>query len=73
MMVVPDINGLFLPIAQSLLFVKYSDSKNIIDGLLDKLANMFATNKVDECAYGAALEAANLALEGTPGIPWPLL
>ena len=67
MLVVPDINNLFLPLSQSKLFVKYSECTGIIDNLLDKLPLMFGQSKVNECAGGAALEAAAVALEGTAG------
>lgn len=37
MMVVSDVNNVFVPLDEQVIFVKYKESKNVIDSLLDKI------------------------------------
>jgi protein transport protein SEC24 len=62
MMVIPDLNDVFLPLAQEVVFVKYSESKAIIDGLLQKLPSMFQNTKISESSFAAAMQAGEMAL-----------
>ena len=62
MLVVPDIDSVFLPLSEEVIFVKYSDCKSNIDTLLDKLPQMFANSKVNDSSFGSAIEAATIAM-----------
>lgn len=62
MMVVSDIEDVFLPIAQEVIFRKYSESQAVINTLLEKLPTMFQRTQITESALGAALKCASLAL-----------
>lgn len=67
--VVTDIYDAFLPIANGL-FVKPQDSQRVIDDTLRKITNYIATEKfshVVQVCYGAALQAAKLALDTITG------
>jgi protein transport protein SEC24 len=66
MMVMSDIEDAFVPIDEGL-FVDPQEARNIIEDLLDRIDVLFAENKVAEPAFGAALEAAYKALEGSGG------
>eukprot|EP01117_Protostelium_nocturnum_P012070 TRINITY_DN441_c0_g1_i2.p1 TRINITY_DN441_c0_g1~~TRINITY_DN441_c0_g1_i2.p1 ORF type:complete len:875 (-),score=232.15 TRINITY_DN441_c0_g1_i2:40-2664(-) len=67
MMVIPDLNDIFLPIAQEVAFVKYSENKELVDALLQKLPTMFQNTKITEAAVGAAILAAEQALKSNGG------
>jgi len=67
MMVVPDIHDVFLPLAPEVAFVRYRDSKEIIDSLLQKLPSMFQNTKVTEAAFAAAVQAGMQALKPIGG------
>lgn len=57
MLVVPDIENVFIPLADDLL-VNLGESRRIVDALLDKLPTMFAHTQQVESAFGPALKAA---------------
>lgn len=57
MLVVSDITDLFLPIPDELL-VNLSDSRIVVEKLLDTLPEMFASTRNVESAMGPAVEAA---------------
>ena len=57
MLVVSDITDLFLPIPDELL-VNLSDSRSVVEALLDSLPEMFANTRNVESAMGPAVEAA---------------
>ena len=57
MLVVPDINELFLPVPDELL-VNLHESRPLIDKLLTSLPDMFAGTRAMEICLGPALEAA---------------
>jgi protein transport protein SEC24 len=57
MMVVSDLNDVFLPVPEDLL-VNLSESKSIVNQLLDALPEMFKANACQDAAVGAALTAA---------------
>jgi hypothetical protein len=64
MMVVPDVHGMFVPVSEDIILVRYSDPRNkaVIDALLDKLPSIFQNTKVQEAALGPAIQAAALTL-----------
>lgn len=62
MMVVADIEEVFLPIAQEVIFAKYSESSAVIDSLLEKLPTMFQRSSINDSALGAALLVSSMAL-----------
>lgn len=57
MLVVSDITDLFLPIPDELL-VNLSDSRSVVEALLDSLPEMFSNTRNVESAMGPAVEAA---------------
>ncbi|KAH7679271.1 protein transport protein SEC24 protein [Dioscorea alata] len=57
MMVVADLEDIFLPMPDDLL-VNLSDSRSVVDTLLDSLPSMFQDNANVESAFGPALKAA---------------
>ena len=57
MLVVSDIQELFLPIPEELL-VNLAESRAMVDSLLDSLPEMHAENSVIETAFGPAIQAA---------------
>eukprot|EP00842_Homolaphlyctis_polyrhiza_P001198 jgi/Hompol1/2079/HPOL_003785-RA len=61
MMVVGDVNEMFVPLSQGLL-VDPAASRNVIINFLDNLPRVFANNTVAEPALGAACQAAFDAL-----------
>eukprot|EP01135_Chromosphaera_perkinsii_P009393 Nk52_evm69s1737 gene=Nk52_evmTU69s1737 len=62
MLVVSDVNEMFLP-ANSGILVNADEARPVIDDLLDKVRTMFVSSKDPEPAMGAALEGARLALK----------
>jgi hypothetical protein len=62
MLVVPDIDNIFLPLSEQVVFVKYADCKTNVDILLEKLPVMFASSKVNDSSFGAAIEGAAIAM-----------
>lgn len=61
MMVVPDLDDLFLPLPDDLL-VNLSDSRHVVDSFLDCLPSMFQENPNVESATGPALKAAYMVM-----------
>jgi Sec23/Sec24 trunk domain len=61
MMVVPDLDDVFLPLPDDLL-VNLSDSRNVVDSFLDCLPTMFQENPNVESATGPALKAAYMVM-----------
>jgi len=57
MMVVPDIENLFVPLCDDLL-VSLKESRALVDNLLDKLPTMFTQTQQVESAFGSALKSA---------------
>lgn len=57
MMVVGDLDDIFVPLPDDLL-VNLSDSRNVVDTFLDSLPTMFQDNVNVESALGPALKAA---------------
>ncbi|PKA51992.1 Protein transport protein Sec24-like [Apostasia shenzhenica] len=57
MMVVSDLEDIFLPLPDDLL-VNLSDSRHVVDALLDSLPSMFQDNANLESAFGPALKAS---------------
>jgi protein transport protein SEC24 len=62
MLVVPDVDSMFLPISEEVIFVSYQNAKSIVDALLDKLPAMFASTKITDTAFGSVIQAGSLAL-----------
>ena len=62
MMIVSDIEEVFVPILDGFL-VNLSESKSVIDALLDALPNMFNDNKETELVLGPVVEAGIEALK----------
>ena len=61
MMIVSDLDEVFVPIQDGFL-VRVSESRAVIESLLDTLPQMFAENKETELVLGAAVEAGVEAL-----------
>jgi len=69
MMVVPDLQGLFVPAPDDLL-VNLHDSRHVVDHLLDNLGSMFANNTHSPnmgSAMGPALKAAYTVMKHVGG------
>ncbi|KAJ1853413.1 COPII coat Sec23p-Sfb3p heterodimer component [Coemansia sp. RSA 1822] len=66
MMVVPDINDMFVPINEGFA-VDPLESRHVIEGLLDSLPSMFAQNRTAEPVFGAVVQAVHEALRGRGG------
>jgi protein transport protein SEC24 len=74
MMIVPDVEDVFVPLSEQCLVnpihSKYAiefetfnlNDRAIIENLLDSLPKMFAATRVAESCAGAAIQAANLAM-----------
>lgn len=62
MMVVPDIDSVFLPISEEVIFVNYEKSKAVVDSLLEKIPGMFANSKINDTVFGAVVQAGLVAL-----------
>ncbi|KAJ3670278.1 hypothetical protein LUZ60_010602 [Juncus effusus] len=61
MMVVPDLEDIFLPLPDDLL-VNLSESRQVVDAFLDSLPTMFQNNANVESALGPALKAAYMVM-----------
>jgi hypothetical protein len=61
MMVVADLDDIFLPLPDDLL-VNLVDSREVIESFLDSLPNMFHDNANVESALGPALKAAFMVM-----------
>ncbi|XP_078432207.1 sec23/Sec24 protein transport family protein [Wolffia australiana] len=66
MMVVTDLDDLFIPLPDDLL-VNLADSRNVIDVFLDSLSTMFQQNTNVESALGPGLRAAFMVLSQLGG------
>ncbi|KAI1310209.1 COPII coat Sec23p-Sfb3p heterodimer component [Mortierella claussenii] len=66
MMVVPDVNDVFVPLSDGFL-VDPTTSKTIVESLLDMLPQIFAENKTTEPVIGAVVQAVQAALESRGG------
>ncbi|RCH80112.1 COPII coat Sec23p-Sfb3p heterodimer component, partial [Rhizopus stolonifer] len=66
MMVVSDIQDVFVPMSQGL-FVDPIEFKSVIEGLLDQLPSLHQHAFVPHAAFGAAMEAALAAMKQTGG------
>ncbi|KAF6155789.1 hypothetical protein GIB67_000374 [Kingdonia uniflora] len=66
MMVVSDIDEIFLPLPDDLL-VNLSESRSVIDVFLDSLPSMFLDNGNVESAFGPALKAAFMVMSQLGG------
>jgi protein transport protein SEC24 len=62
MMIVSDVEEVFVPIQDGFL-VRMSESRSVVESLLDSLPQMFAENKETELILGAAVEAGVEALK----------
>ncbi|KAI8447533.1 Sec23/Sec24 trunk domain-containing protein [Phakopsora pachyrhizi] len=67
MLVVPDLEDMFVPIGEESLFVNPQDSKVIIENLLDSLPSMFEENQIIESAIGGPVQAALSSLRKLGG------
>ncbi|MCL7045120.1 hypothetical protein MKW94_012968 [Papaver nudicaule] len=63
MMVVSDLDDLFLPLPDELV-VNLSESRPVVDAFLDSLPSMFQDNVNVESAFGPALKAAAMVMVG---------
>ncbi|KAJ1666385.1 COPII coat Sec23p-Sfb3p heterodimer component [Coemansia sp. RSA 1646] len=66
MMVVPDIQDVFVPINDGFVVDPY-ESQSVIEGLLDALPTMFANNRTAEPVLGAVVQATHDALRSRGG------
>ena len=61
MMVVSDLDDIFVPLPDDLL-VNLSESRNVVEAFLDSLPLMFQNNVNVESAFGPALKAAYMVM-----------
>lgn len=61
MLVVPDLDDMFVPMSEGLLVDPY-ESRSLIEGLLNALPNMFGETQLVEAALGGPVGASLLAL-----------
>ncbi|CAG8555774.1 1225_t:CDS:10 [Paraglomus occultum] len=66
MLVVPDVNDVFVPLSDGFL-VDPVESRSVIEGLLEALPTMFAETNIAEPVLGAAVKAVYAALVDTGG------
>eukprot|EP00126_Sphaerothecum_destruens_P001938 Sdes_comp15376_c0_seq1m4250 len=66
MLVVSDIEEMFLPVNEGIL-VNVDESRHVIDDLLDKIQNIFSNSAEPEPTLGSAIEGAVLALKDFGG------
>ncbi|CAG8583784.1 1871_t:CDS:10 [Diversispora eburnea] len=66
MLVVSDINDVFVPLNSGLL-VDPIESRTVIEGLLESLPTMFVDNKAIDPVLGAVVQATHMALNETGG------
>ncbi|KAJ3068826.1 COPII coat Sec23p-Sfb3p heterodimer component [Podochytrium sp. JEL0797] len=66
MMVVPDVNDMFVPLSEGFLVDPW-ESRTVIENLLNSLPGLFEGNRVSESILGAAAQAAMLALKDVGG------
>ncbi|KAF6154111.1 hypothetical protein GIB67_009811 [Kingdonia uniflora] len=66
MMVVSDINDIFIPLPDDLL-VNLSESRSVVDVFLDSLPSMFQDNGNVESAFGPALKASFMVMSQLGG------
>ncbi|KAI9263361.1 hypothetical protein BDA99DRAFT_65660 [Phascolomyces articulosus] len=67
MMVVPDINDMFLPLSNDSVFVDPIKSRDVIENLLSSLPTMFAENRAQTAVFGSAIKGGLLGLQNTGG------
>ena len=65
MMVVPDIDDVFVPLHEGFL-VDPIESRAVIENLLDQLPKIHAESRIIESALGSACQAAHAAMVGFP-------
>lgn len=66
MMVISDLDDIFVPLPDDLL-VNLSESRSVVDTLLDSLPSMFQDNMNVESAFGPALKAAFMVMSRLGG------
>ncbi|KAI8147373.1 Sec23/Sec24 trunk domain-containing protein [Fennellomyces sp. T-0311] len=67
MMVVPDVNDMFLPLSSDSFFVDPLESRDVIETLLDSLPTLFTENRAQTAVFGSAIKGGLLALQNTGG------
>lgn len=67
MLVVSDLTNIFVPLSTDSLLVPYSQAKNVVDTLLDKLPELFKTGRPNYSAMSSVVQASSLALEQAGG------
>lgn len=65
MMVVSDLDDIFVPLPDDLL-VNLSESRSVVEALVDSLPSMFQDNVNVESAFGPALKAAFMIMASIP-------
>ncbi|KAJ3231258.1 COPII coat Sec23p-Sfb3p heterodimer component [Chytriomyces hyalinus] len=66
MLVVPDVNDMFVPLSEGFLVDPW-ESRTVIENLLNSLPALFEGNRVAESILGAAAQAAMLAMKDLGG------
>ncbi|KAG0253224.1 COPII coat Sec23p-Sfb3p heterodimer component [Mortierella polycephala] len=66
MMVVPDVNDMFVPLSEGFL-VNPENSQALVESMLDMLPQLFAENRTTEQVLGAVVQAMTMALENRGG------
>lgn len=67
MLVVSDLTNVFVPLSANSLLVPYSQSRAVVDTLLDKLPELFRTGRPNHSAMPSVVHASSLALEQAGG------
>ncbi|KAI8615643.1 Sec23/Sec24 trunk domain-containing protein [Chytriomyces sp. MP71] len=66
MLVVPDVNDMFVPLNEGFLVDPW-ESRTVIENLLNSLPGLFEGNRVSEAMMGAAAQAAMIAMKDLGG------
>ncbi|KAI9314549.1 hypothetical protein BX666DRAFT_2052907 [Dichotomocladium elegans] len=67
MLVVPDVNDMFLPLSDDAIFVDPHASRSVIENLLSSLPSLFAGNRQPTSVFGSAVKAGMMSLQATGG------
>ncbi|XP_065633027.1 protein transport protein SEC24 B-like [Quercus suber] len=66
MLIVPDVQDVYTPL-QTDVVVQLSECRQHLELLLESIPTMFQNNRTAESAFGAAVQAAFLAIKSTGG------
>lgn len=67
MLVVSDTTNVFVPLPSDSFMVPYSQSKSVVDALLDRLPELFSSTRATHSALAPAVQASSLSLQQVGG------